>query len=147
MGLNIEFTDMSDEMQARIKVVGVGGAGGNALNTMIQSGLEGVEFIAANTDTQALEANLAPSKVQLGAGPHAGLGAGANPEKGKKAALEDMERIRSARGRGHGLRHRRHGRRHGHGRGAGHGADRARAWARSRSASSRGRSSSRASAA
>ena len=66
MGLNIEFTDMADEMQARIKVVGVGGGGGNALNTMIQSGLEGVEFTAANTDTQALESNLAGTKVQLG---------------------------------------------------------------------------------
>jgi cell division protein FtsZ len=96
MGLNIEFTDMSDEMQARIKVVGVGGGGGNALNTMIQSGLEGVEFIAANTDTQALEANLATSKVQLGPGLTRGLGAGANPDVGKKSALEEMERIQDA---------------------------------------------------
>ncbi|MFO0713192.1 MAG: cell division protein FtsZ [Sandaracinus sp.] len=96
MGLNIEFTDMGDEMQARIKVVGVGGGGGNALNTMIQSGLEGVEFIAANTDTQALEANLASSKVQLGPGLTRGLGAGANPDVGKKSALEEMERIQEA---------------------------------------------------
>ena len=65
MGISIEFADDA-EMQARIKVVGVGGGGGNALNTMIQSGLEGVEFIAANTDMQALDANFAPTKIQLG---------------------------------------------------------------------------------
>ncbi|GAB4204889.1 MAG: cell division protein FtsZ [Sandaracinaceae bacterium] len=96
MGLNIEFADVGDEMQARIKVVGVGGGGGNALNTMIQSGLEGVDFIAANTDTQALEANLAATKVQLGPGLTRGLGAGANPDVGKKSALEEMERIQEA---------------------------------------------------
>ncbi len=96
MALNIEFTDMGEDMQARIKVVGVGGGGGNALNTMIQSGLEGVEFIAANTDTQALEQNLAATKVQLGPGLTRGLGAGANPEVGKKSALEEMERIQEA---------------------------------------------------
>ena len=95
MGLNIEFEDHV-ELQARIKVVGVGGGGGNALNTMIQSGLEGVEFIAANTDTQALDANLASTKVQLGHGLTRGLGAGANPEVGKKSALEEMERIQEA---------------------------------------------------
>jgi cell division protein FtsZ len=92
MGLNIDFSG-DVEMQARIVVVGVGGGGGNALQTMIQSGLEGVEFVAANTDVQALETNLAPVKVQLGASLTRGLGAGANPEIGKKAALEEMERI------------------------------------------------------
>jgi cell division protein FtsZ len=96
MGLNIEFADVGEGMQARIKVVGVGGGGGNALNTMIQSGLEGVEFIAANTDTQALQANLAGTKVQLGSGLTRGLGAGANPDVGKKSALEEMERIHEA---------------------------------------------------
>ncbi|MDQ3036679.1 MAG: cell division protein FtsZ [Myxococcota bacterium] len=95
MGFHIEFADEA-ELQARIKVVGVGGGGGNALQTMIQSGLEGVEFIAANTDTQALEASLAPTKVQLGPALTRGLGAGANPDVGKKAALEEMERIQEA---------------------------------------------------
>lgn len=74
---------------AIIKVIGVGGGGGNALNTMIECGLSGVEFIAANTDVQALQANLAPIKVQLGKELTKGLGAGANPETGRNAALED----------------------------------------------------------
>lgn len=78
---------------ARIKVLGVGGAGGNALNTMIQNGLDGVEFIAANTDAQALEANLATGKIQIGPNLTKGLGAGANPEVGRKSALEDVQRI------------------------------------------------------
>ncbi|MCX7808896.1 MAG: cell division protein FtsZ, partial [Deltaproteobacteria bacterium] len=89
----IQFTEDTHEMQARIKVIGVGGGGGNALNTMIQSGLEGVEFIAANTDMQALEANLAPIKIQLGQTLTRGLGAGANPEIGRRSALEEKERI------------------------------------------------------
>lgn len=92
MGISIEFADDA-EMQARIKVVGVGGGGGNALNTMIHSGLEGVEFIAANTDMQALDANLADTKIQLGAALTKGLGAGANPDVGRKAALEDVQRV------------------------------------------------------
>ena len=96
MGFHIEFADDDREMQARIKVVGVGGGGNNALQTMIQSGLEGVEFIAANTDTQALEASLAPVKVQLGPALTRGLGAGANPEVGKKGALEEIPRIQEA---------------------------------------------------
>ncbi len=74
---------------AIIKVVGVGGGGGSALNTMIESGLTGVEFIAANTDLQALQTNLAPIKIQLGKELTKGLGAGANPETGRNAALED----------------------------------------------------------
>nr|BFD30575.1 hypothetical protein GTC16762_01930 [Pigmentibacter ruber] len=74
---------------AIIKVIGVGGGGGNALNTMIESGLSGVEFIAANTDVQALQSNLAPIKIQLGRELTKGLGAGANPEVGRNAALED----------------------------------------------------------
>ncbi len=95
MGISIEFADDA-EMQARIKVVGVGGGGGNALNTMIQSGLEGVEFIAANTDMQALDANYAPTKIQLGPALTKGLGAGANPDVGRKAALEDVQRVSEA---------------------------------------------------
>jgi cell division protein FtsZ len=84
----------SSEVGARIKVIGVGGGGGNAVNTMISAGLPGVEFIAANTDAQALRANMAPLKVQLGEKITKGLGAGANPGLGKKAAEEDIERIR-----------------------------------------------------
>jgi cell division protein FtsZ len=92
MAISIEFAEDA-ELQAKIKVVGVGGSGGNALNTMIQAGLEGVEFIAANTDTQALALNLAPEKIQLGGSLTRGLGAGAQPEVGRKAALEDAKRI------------------------------------------------------
>ncbi|MGD8858626.1 MAG: cell division protein FtsZ [Myxococcales bacterium] len=92
MGISIEFAEDAD-LQAKIKVVGVGGGGGNALNTMIEAGLEGVEFIAANTDTQALSENLAAEKIQLGSGLTRGLGAGAQPEVGRKAALEDVQRI------------------------------------------------------
>jgi cell division protein FtsZ len=79
---------------AAIKVVGVGGGGGNALNNMIASGLQGVEFIAANTDAQALEFNSAPTKVQLGSEITRGLGCGADPEKGRGSALEVRERLR-----------------------------------------------------
>jgi cell division protein FtsZ len=78
---------------ARIKVIGVGGGGGNAVNRMIQAGLEGVEFIAANTDVQALKLSQAPVKLQLGVRLTAGLGAGANPDVGRRAALEDSEKI------------------------------------------------------
>src|SRR4051794_3781813 len=81
------------DLGARIKVVGVGGGGGNALNTMIESKLGGVDFIAANTDCQALARNLATVKVQLGNALTKGLGAGANPEIGRKAAMESTERI------------------------------------------------------
>jgi len=95
MGISIEFADDA-ELQARIKVVGVGGSGGNALNTMIQNGLEGVEFIAANTDAQALDRSLAPVKIQLGPQLTRGLGAGGNPDVGRKAALEDVQRLSEA---------------------------------------------------
>jgi cell division protein FtsZ len=78
---------------AKIKVIGVGGGGCNAVNTMIRSGLGGVEYIVANTDAQALNANLAPTKLQLGADITKGLGAGANPDVGRKAALDDYERL------------------------------------------------------
>lgn len=78
---------------AKIKVVGVGGSGCNAVNTMIRTGLEGVEFITANTDKQALDASLASVKLAIGQELTKGLGAGANPEVGRKAALEDYAKI------------------------------------------------------
>lgn len=81
------------EKGAYIKVIGVGGGGGNAVNTMITSGLRGVEFITANTDLQALEATQADVRLQLGANLTRGLGAGANPEIGRKAAQEDREAV------------------------------------------------------
>jgi cell division protein FtsZ len=78
---------------ANIKVVGVGGGGCNAVKTMIQAGLDGVEFVIANTDIQALAAHPAPVKIQVGQNLTKGLGAGANPEIGREAALEDRDRI------------------------------------------------------
>ncbi len=78
---------------AKIKVIGVGGAGCNAVNTMIRAGLQGVEYIVANTDIQALNASLAPTKIQLGVDVTKGLGAGANPEIGRKAALDEYEKL------------------------------------------------------
>ena len=87
---------MTRQDGARIRVVGVGGGGGNAVNSMIENGLEGVDFIVANTDLQALAANNAPNKLQLGEKLPRGLGAGANPEIGWKAAHEDQSRIAEA---------------------------------------------------
>lgn len=81
---------------AKIKVIGVGGGGCNAVNTMIRAGLVGVEYIVANTDAQALSANLSPKKIQLGAEVTKGLGAGANPEVGRKAAIEDFDKLSEA---------------------------------------------------
>src|SRR5580693_2470012 len=78
---------------AKIKVIGVGGGGGNAVNRMIDAGVEGIEFIVANTDLQALRMSRAPVKLQLGVKLTNGLGAGANPEVGRKAALEDSDKI------------------------------------------------------
>jgi cell division protein FtsZ len=82
-----------DTQGARIKVVGVGGGGGNAVSRMIASGLQGVEFIAINSDLQALRANRAPIKIQIGQKLTKGLGAGANPDVGRQAAVEDTEKI------------------------------------------------------
>lgn len=87
-----EFVDESGT-KARLKVIGVGGGGGNAINRMINSGLDGVTFITANTDVQALKQNSAPFKYQLGAKLTKGLGAGSDPEVGRKAALEDDDVI------------------------------------------------------
>jgi cell division protein FtsZ len=94
MSFSIEFADESQEYQARIKVIGCGGSGGNAVNTMINFGLEGVEFIVVNTDVQALNANAAPTKLTIGQNITKGLGAGADPDRGRKAALEDVQRIK-----------------------------------------------------
>jgi cell division protein FtsZ len=94
MTFSIEFADEQQEYQARIKVIGCGGSGGNAVNTMINFGLEGVEFIVVNTDAQALNGNAAPTKLQIGGAVTRGLGAGADPERGRKAAMEDHQRIK-----------------------------------------------------
>ncbi len=88
--------DETMEQAAKIKVIGIGGGGGNAINTMIDSGLEGVEFISANTDVQSLKANRAPVKIQLGSHMTKGLGAGADPSIGREAAMEEKERIAEA---------------------------------------------------
>src|SRR2546421_860310 len=86
---------LDDEVRtgARIKVVGVGGGGSNAVNRMVQAGLDGVEFIIANTDLQALKLNSAPNKIQIGAKLTKGLGAGADPNVGRQAALEDTDKL------------------------------------------------------
>ncbi len=83
-----------NNLAARIKVIGIGGGGGNAVNTMIGSKLAGVDFMVANTDAQSLQASQAPIRIQLGSMVTKGLGAGANPEIGRRAALEDQEQIR-----------------------------------------------------
>ncbi len=88
----IQF-DSSETQGAKIKVIGVGGAGGNAINGMIEAGLQGVEFIAVNTDAQDLEKSKASIRVQIGKNLTKGLGAGSNPEVGLKAIMEDKERV------------------------------------------------------
>ena len=90
------FSFVENENSAKIKVIGVGGAGGNAVNNMIQSKLQGVKFISANTDVQALEVSRAPVKIQMGEKLTEGLGAGANPEIGRQAAMENIDAIRGA---------------------------------------------------
>ncbi|NNU82491.1 cell division protein FtsZ [Geobacillus sp. BMUD] len=91
----LEFETTVDQL-ATIKVIGVGGGGNNAVNRMIEHGVQGVEFIAVNTDAQALNLSKAPIKLQIGAKLTRGLGAGANPEVGKKAAEESKEQIEEA---------------------------------------------------
>ncbi|MDT7540498.1 MAG: cell division protein FtsZ [Acidobacteriota bacterium] len=91
--LNIVIDDDPPMTGARIKVIGVGGGGGNAVNRMIEAGIEGIDFLVANTDLQALKRSRAPIKIQLGGKLTKGLGAGANPEMGRNAALEDTEKI------------------------------------------------------
>ena len=90
------FTYVENEKSAKIKVIGVGGAGGNAVNNMIDSKLQGVKFIAANTDAQSLEVSKAPVKLQIGSQLTEGLGAGADPQIGREAAIEDVESIKNA---------------------------------------------------
>lgn len=94
MSFCIEFADESEQYRARIKVVGVGGSGNNAINTMIHFGLEGVDFLSVNTDVQALNANSAAERIHIGSNVTRGLGAGADPERGRKAALEDAALIK-----------------------------------------------------
>jgi cell division protein FtsZ len=91
----IEF-DENRSLSAKVKIIGIGGGGCNALNTMIESGLTGVDFIAANTDAQALTPNKAPIRIQLGARLTKGLGSGANPNVGREAAEEAADQIRDA---------------------------------------------------
>jgi cell division protein FtsZ len=93
---SLKVTLEEESLGAKIKVVGVGGGGGNAVNRMIQAGIKGVEFLVANTDVQAMRNSLAPVKLQIGGKLTKGLGAGANPEIGKQAALEDTDRILEA---------------------------------------------------
>ena len=89
----MNFRIIEDERKARIKVVGVGGAGGNAINRMIQSGMNGVEFIAINTDAQVLETSSADACICIGDGVTRGLGAGADPQIGRQAIEEDREKV------------------------------------------------------
>ncbi len=90
-----ELTEVCLDNSARIKVIGAGGGGGNAVNTMISYSLKGVDFIIANTDAQALSASAAPVKLQIGAEVTKGLGAGSNPDIGKQSALESRDEIRA----------------------------------------------------
>ncbi len=90
------FTYVENDKSAKIKVIGVGGAGGNAINNMIDSKLQGVKFIAVNTDSQALDISKAPVKIQIGGKLTEGLGAGANPQIGRDAAVESAEAIKSS---------------------------------------------------
>src|SRR3954469_7368691 len=92
-GINIFIDDEPPITGARIKVIGVGGGGGNAVNRMIDAGIEGIDFVVANTDLQALKRSNAPTKIQLGGRLTKGLGAGADPEVGRQAALEDTDKI------------------------------------------------------
>ncbi|MDY4064560.1 MAG: cell division protein FtsZ, partial [Ligilactobacillus agilis] len=96
MSFDITLDSNTEESQAVIKVIGVGGAGGNAVNRMISDNVQGVEFIVANTDVQALKNSNAEVKIQLGPKLTRGLGAGANPDKGQKAAEESEEAIAQA---------------------------------------------------
>ncbi|MFA5321622.1 MAG: cell division protein FtsZ [Smithella sp.] len=89
-----ELTEVCSENLAKIKVIGVGGGGGNAVNTMISSCLQGVDFITANTDAQALGVSSSPNKIQIGTQITKGLGAGSDPEIGKQSALESRDEIR-----------------------------------------------------
>ena len=92
----MEYFEIEHDSNAKIKVVGCGGGGGNAVNNMIQSALKGVKFIVANTDNQDIHKSLAEHKIQIGEKLTKGLGAGANPEIGRNAAMESVDQIREA---------------------------------------------------
>ena len=110
MPINLKAPQLK-ELKPRIVVCGVGGAGGNAINNMIVSGLSGVEFVVANTDAQALASSRAQQVIQMGLQVTEGLGAGSKPEVGKAAAEETLDEIRdSPRRFKHGFPRRRHGR-------------------------------------
>jgi cell division protein FtsZ len=89
----MRFHLVEESCSAKIRVVGIGGGGGNALNRMIEAGIEGVDFVAINTDLQALNSNRAPNKIQIGTQLTKGLGSGGRPETGKQAAMEDTEKL------------------------------------------------------
>jgi hypothetical protein len=114
MTINLSLPQTESEIKPRITVFGVGGAGGNAVNNMISAALEGVEFIVANTDAQALGQSLADRRVQLGITITQGLGAGAGPRSAGRRRRGAAGDPATARRRQHGVRHRRHGRRHRH---------------------------------
>jgi cell division protein FtsZ len=121
MTMNLKAPQLK-ELKPQIMVCGVGGAGGNAVNNMIASGLSGVDFMVANTDAQALASSRAERIVQMGLQVTEGLGAGARPEIGKAGAEEALEEknLRSHRRFTHGLPHGRHGRGHRHRRSPSH---------------------------
>ena len=96
MSINLSLPPKEAEMKPRITVVGIGGAGGNAIDNMIRSGLQGVEFIASNTDAQALAQSEAGRKIQLGATITKGLGAGSRPDIGRAAADRKSTRLNSS---------------------------------------------------
>ena len=96
MMANFELDNDYDGVEVTIKVIGVGGGGGNAVNRMIEGGMQGVDFISINTDAQALRKTAVGQTIQIGGGITKGLGAGANPEVGRNAAEEDREALRAA---------------------------------------------------
>src|SRR5918999_1975193 len=96
MTINISMPERHRDLKPRITVIGVGGAGGNAVNNMVRANLIGCEFIACNSDSQAIHNSLAPRKIQLGQGVTRGLGAGSRPDVGRAAAEEAMEEILEA---------------------------------------------------
>ena len=93
MTINLSMPEAPQDLRPRITVVGVGGAGGNAVNNMIRANLEGVNFVVCNTDAQALEQSLGERKIQLGVTITRGLGAGSRPNVGRAAAEEALEEI------------------------------------------------------
>ena len=89
----MRFHLVEETLGAKIRVIGIGGGGGNALNRMIAAGIDGVDFIAVNTDMQALNGSKAPTRIQIGNQSTRGLGSGGKPEAGKQAAMEDTEKL------------------------------------------------------